>query len=212
MPRPKSVSPGRLAQAALAVIDRDGLAGLTMRAVAAELGLTTMAVYRYVADRVELEALVVEEVLRTLDTTEPAAQPWTEQLRILTERVRAAVGDHPGVVPLLVSHRHRSAGVLRWSETVVGVLHAAGFTGTRRVVALRGLLSYVIGALQLEHLGPLAGGGTVTISELADHPRLAETARHARRVGPDEEFAEGLSIMMRGLAVRAPDLPVRDPS
>ena len=202
MPRPRSVSPDRLAQAALAVIDRDGLAGLTMRAVATELGLTTMAVYRYVADRDELEALVVEEVLRTLDTTPPAAEPWTEQLRILTERVRTAVGGHPGVVPLLVSHRHRSAGVLRWSETVVGILRAAGFTGARRVIALRGLLSFVIGALQLEHLGPLSGSGTVTISELADHPHLAETARHARGVSPDEEFAGGLSIMLRGLTDR----------
>ncbi|GAA3931372.1 hypothetical protein [Actinoplanes auranticolor] len=42
-----------------------------MRAVAAELGLTTMAAYRYVADRDELEALIVEEVLRPLDTTPP---------------------------------------------------------------------------------------------------------------------------------------------
>jgi AcrR family transcriptional regulator len=200
MPRPRSVSPARLAAAALAVIDRDGLAGLSMRAVAAELGLTTMAVYRYVADRDELEALVVEEVLRTLDSTPPAAQPWAEQLRILVERVRATVGRHPGVVPLLVSHRHRSAGVLRWSETVVGILHGAGFDGTRRVIALRGLLSYVIGALQLEHLGPLAGPGTATIATLAGFPRLAETGQEAGAVAPDDEFAGGLAIVLRGLA------------
>jgi AcrR family transcriptional regulator len=203
MPRPRSVSPARLASAALAVLDRDGLASLTMRAVAAELGLTTMAVYRYVADRDELEALIVEEVLRPLDTTPPPAGPWTEQLRVLVERVRATVGRHPAVVPLLVSHRHRSVGVLRWSETVVGVLHTAGFDGARRVIALRGLLSYVIGALQLEHLGPLAGPGTATIATLADFPRLAETGRHAAAVGPDEEFAGGLAILLRGLATRA---------
>jgi AcrR family transcriptional regulator len=199
MPRPRSVSPDRLAAAALAVIDRDGLAGLTMRAVATELGLTTMAVYRYVADRDELEALIVEEVLRPLDTTPPPAREWTQQLAILVERVHATVGRHPGVVPLLVSHRHRSIGVLRWSETVVGVLHAAGFDGTRRVIALRALLSYVIGALQLEHLGPLAGPGTATIAGSLDFPRLAETGREAGAVSPDDEFAGGLTIVLRGL-------------
>jgi len=200
MPRLRSVSPDRLASAALAVIDRAGLAGLTMRAVAAELGLTTMAVYRYVADRDELEALVVEEVLRTLDASPPPAETWTEQLRVLAERVRAAVDAHPGMVPLLISHRHRSAGLLRWSETVVRILATAGFAGTPRVIALRGLTAYIIGALQLEHLGPLAGSGTVTISELADFPHLAETGRQARGVDPDEEFAGGLAIMLRGLA------------
>jgi AcrR family transcriptional regulator len=200
MPRPRSVSPTRLAAAALAVIDRDGLTGLTMRAVATELGLTTMALYRYVADRDELEALMVEEVLRPLDTTPPPAQPWPEQLRILVERVRATVGRHPGVVPLLISHRHQSAGVLRWSETVVGILHAAGFDGPGRVIALRGLFSYVIGALQLEHLGPLAGPGTATIAALTDFPRLAETGRQAAAVSPDDEFAGGLAIVLRGLA------------
>ena len=200
MPRPRSVSPDRLAAAALAVIDRDGLSGLTMRTVAAQLGLTTMAVYRYVADRDELEALVVEAVLRPLDTSPPPAEAWREQLRDLVQRVREAVGAHPGVVPLLITHRHRSHGVLRWSEAVTAVLREAGFEGRSRVVALRGLLSYVIGALQLEHLGPLAGAGTVTISELAGYPQLAETGRYAREVGPDEEFLGGLDIVLRGLS------------
>lgn len=200
MPRPRSVSPDRLAAAALAVIGRDGLSGLSMRTVAAELGLTTMAVYRYVADRDELETLVVEAVLRPLDTSPPPAAPWREQLRDLARRVREAVGAHPGVVPLLITHRHRSHGVLRWSEAVTAVLQAAGFEGRSRVVALRALLSYLIGALQLEHLGPLAGEGTVTISEMADYPRLAETGRHAREVGPDEEFLGGLDIVLRGLS------------
>lgn len=200
VPRPRSVSPDRLAGAALAVIDRDGLSGLTMRTVAAELGLTTMAVYRYVADRDELEALVVEAVLRQLDTSPPTAASWRERLRDLVQRVREAVGAHPGVVPLLITHRHRSHGVLRWSEAVTAVLREAGFEGRSRVVALRGLLSYVIGALQLEHLGPLAGAGTVTISELAGYPQLAETGRYAREVGPDEEFLGGLDIVLRGLS------------
>lgn len=201
MPRPRSLTPAQLASAALAVVDRDGLTGLTMRAVGKELGMSTMALYRYVADREELEGLVVERVLDGVDATPPAAGPWPERLRELVERVRGAVGAHPATVPLFPAHRHRSPGVLRWSEAVLGVLTEAGFDGTRRVVALRALLSYVIGAIQLEHLGPLSGAGTVTMTQLSptEFPYLAETARAARRVGPDEEFGAGLGLVLRGL-------------
>lgn len=205
MPRPRSLTSVQLAAAALAVVDRDGLAGLTMRAVGKELGMSTMALYRYVADREELEGLVVELVLDGVDSTPPADLPWPERLRVLVERVRAAIGAHPAVVPLFPAHRHRSPGVLRWSEAVLGVLTEAGFDGTRRVVALRGLLSYVIGAIQLEHLGPLSGAGTVAIAQLppTQFPHMTETARAARRVGPDEEFGGGLDIVLRGLAAQA---------
>ena len=52
----------QLASAALTVIDRDGLSGFTMRAVAQQLRMSTMAVYRYVQNRHELEELVLEHV------------------------------------------------------------------------------------------------------------------------------------------------------
>src|SRR5690606_32734126 len=97
---------------------------------------------------------------------------------------------------------HRSMSVLRWSETVLDVLAEAGLEGVARVVALRGLLSYVIGAVQLEHLGPLSGAGTVALSELPEpvFPRMAETARTALSVGADEEFRRGLGLVLDGIA------------
>jgi hypothetical protein len=116
-------------------------------------------------------------------------------------RLREAVSAHPAVVPLTITHRHRSRGVLRWSEAVLTVLAEAGFDGAQRVIALRALLSYVIGAIQLEHLGPLSGEGTVAISALppTEFPRMAETAHHARHVPADQEFFGGLAALVRGL-------------
>ncbi|MEN3613157.1 TetR/AcrR family transcriptional regulator [Plantactinospora sp. ZYX-F-223] len=202
MPRPRSLTPDQLASAALAVLDRAGLAGLTMRAVATELRMSTMGLYRYVTDRAELEALVVELVFGGVDPTPPPGPAdWRDRIRTMVERVRKAVEAHPAVVPLTVAHRHTSVSLLRWSETVLGILTEAGLDGGRRVVALRGLLSYVVGAIQLEHLGALAGAGTGAIAELSpdEFPHLTETARYARRIGPTEEFDGGLDIVLRGL-------------
>ncbi|WP_225102599.1 TetR/AcrR family transcriptional regulator [Streptomyces sp. CoH27] len=202
MPRPRSLTPDQLASAALTVIDRDGLAGLSMRAVAQELRMSTMGLYRYVADREELERLVVESVLGTVDTEPaPSCTPWEERIEALVRRLRDTISAHPAVVPLTVTHRHQSRAVLRWSEAVLTVLSEAGFDGRRRVIALRALLSYIIGAIQLEHLGPLAGEGTVAISALppTEFPHLAQTAQRARDVGADEEFLGGLAALMRGL-------------
>ncbi|OLZ65610.1 TetR family transcriptional regulator [Streptomyces sp. IMTB 2501] len=202
MPRPRSLTPDQLTSAALTVLDRDGLGGLSMRAVAKELRMSTMALYRYVRDREELERLVVESVLGTVDTEPaPSDMPWEQRIEVLVRSLRDNVSAHPAVVPLTVTHRHQSRGVLYWSEAVLTVLTEAGFDGARRVIALRALLSYIIGSIQLEHLGPLAGEGTVAISALppTEFPHLAETAQRARDVGADQEFLGGLAALMRGL-------------
>ncbi len=202
MPRPRSLTPTQLATAALAVIDRDGLVGLTMRAGAKQLGTSTMALYRYVHDRRELEALVVELVLGAVDTTPPpGGADWRERVRTMVGRVRSAAGAHPEIVPLTLTHRHSSPSLMRWSETVLAVLADGGLGGRQRAIALRCLLGYVIGAIQLEHLGPLTGAGTAAMAALpqAQFPHLSDTARHARSIDADEEFDGGLDVLLRGL-------------
>ncbi|MFD0687399.1 TetR/AcrR family transcriptional regulator C-terminal domain-containing protein [Actinomadura fibrosa] len=201
MPRPRSLSPARIAAAALAVIDRDGLAGLSMRAVAKELGMSTMALYRYVRDREELEGLVLELALEEVDPTPPPSGSWDARVEAMALRIRDVLGAHPEIVPLTLTHRHSSPGLLRWSETVAGILATGGLRGADRVVALRALLAYLIGAIQMERLGPLSGAGTDVIAALprSEYPYMADTARHAGAIGPDEEFRRGLQAVLRGL-------------
>ncbi|MEO3809413.1 TetR/AcrR family transcriptional regulator [Sphaerisporangium sp. B11E5] len=201
MPRPRSLSTSALAVAALTVIDRDGLGALSMRAVAAELGMATMSLYRYVTDREQLEGLVVDLVLSEVDIEPPPGLQWREQVTVMVDRVRTAVGGHPEVVPLTMTHRHTSVSLLRWTEALLRVLTQAGFAGERRVLALRAVLSHTVGSLQLQYLGPLAGAGTASMAALSpgDYPLLAETARTARRVPPDEEFQHGMAALLSGL-------------
>jgi AcrR family transcriptional regulator len=190
-----------IAAATLAVLDRDGLPALTMRAVAKELGMATMSLYRYVADRDELEALVVDHVLADLDLSVPDGD-WRVRVTTLLERVRVVGCAHPAVVPLLLRHRHSSPASLRWIESMLTVLTESGFTGRRRVIAQRTLVGFMLGALQNEYYGPLAGTGTATMAALSteDFPMLAETAALAREVSAAEEFHAGLEVVLRGLA------------
>ncbi|MBA9004897.1 MULTISPECIES: TetR/AcrR family transcriptional regulator C-terminal domain-containing protein [Thermomonospora] len=202
MPRPRSLTEAQIAAAALAVIDRDGLGGLTMRAVAKEIGVSTMALYRYVEDREHLESLVVDHMLAAVDVTPPAAPTWRERAMALCERARAAIDAHPAAVPLTLVHRHTAPNAMRFAEALLGVLAEAGFTGERRAIALRALLGQLFGSLALMRLGPLGGPGTAALAALPDEefPLLADTARHARPITPDEEFRRGLELVLRGMS------------
>lgn len=197
MPRPRSLTSERLATATLAVIDRDGFDALTMRAVAKELGMATMSLYRYVTDKDELEVLVVDHVLSGVDLAVPPGE-WRERLAELLSRVRAAVVAHPATVPLLLRHRHSVPASLVLIEATLAVLTDAGFTGEARVIAQRTLIAYLFGMLQNEHHGPLAGSGTAAMAAQEKFPLLAETASLARNVS--DEFHKGLAIVLAGLS------------
>jgi AcrR family transcriptional regulator len=205
MPRPKSLTHSDIAAAALAVIDRDGLSALSMRTVAAQLGVGTMSLYRYVSEREEIERLLVELVLSKLDPVVPARKSWREQVTTIAERIRETVMTHPAVVPLFMAHRHVSPSVLRCSEELLRALTEAGFRGKQRVIALRMLISYINGALQAQHLAALDGQGTVALGTMgsSDFPLLAETARTALQMDPAKEFSGGLGIVLDGLALKA---------
>ncbi|MFF0496237.1 TetR/AcrR family transcriptional regulator [Nocardia aobensis] len=202
MPRPRSLTDADLSTAALAVIDRAGLPGLTMRAVAAELGMATMALYRYVADREALEVLIVDRVLGDVDVSTPVDAGWRAAIAVLLERMRAAVAAHPAAAPLVPRHRHASPAALRWMDATLAALTAGGFTGRERVIAQRTLVAFLLGCLENEHHAAIGGAGTAAITTLppADYPYLIETAAQARDMSAEEEFRGGLEIVLRGLS------------
>jgi AcrR family transcriptional regulator len=201
VPRRRSLTLPAIAAAALAVVDRDGAGGLSMRSLATELGAGTMSLYRYVEGREQVEALVVDLVLGEVDVAVPPDEPWTAQLATLAWRARDAIGDHPAVVPLLLTSRHMTPGTVRWGESVLEVLAGAGFAGGDRVVAFRTLLGWLLGAVQVEHLGSLSGAGTAALAQLPTelYPHVADTAAHAHEMDPDDDFRRGLEIVLRGL-------------
>ncbi|MFB7948910.1 TetR/AcrR family transcriptional regulator C-terminal domain-containing protein [Kitasatospora phosalacinea] len=210
MPRPRSLTTAQIAAAALAVIDRDGLPALSMRTVAAELDRRTMALYRYVEDREELECLVVDLALGSVlggvpDRAAPpaAAVGPRARLLVLLELMREAVGAHPGVLPLAVRHHGSCPSALRWRERLLEALADAGLDAPRRAAALHALVSYVIGALELEHQAAVAAPGGVSVPEAFPLLAAALTARAA--TDPAHAFADGARTVLDGLGL-GPDL------
>jgi AcrR family transcriptional regulator len=201
MPRPRSLSHGAIAEAALAVIDRDGLDALSMRVVAAQLDVGVMALYRYVASRQEIDFLVTDLIFSAVDPCVKQSARWQEQAAELASRAHTAITAHPAVVPLLLANHQSSPNAWRWLEAMLAALTKAGFTGQERIMAFRCLIAYVLGAIMNETFMPLAGQGTADIATLpADtFPFAAETAHDAPAVTPDQEFRQGLAIILQGL-------------
>jgi AcrR family transcriptional regulator len=198
VPRPKSLTPDQLAAAARAVLARDGAGALSMRSVAAELGAGTMSLYRYVSGREALEALVVDHVMAALDPAPPPPGPWKTRVAAHVERLRAAAAAEPAAVPLILARGFAAPGLAAWLETLLGLLAEAGVAPTACAVAARAIGSYVIGAIQLEHFGPLQQRPAEAAPTA--QPQLAAAARTAAALGPRRVFRRGLMLLLGGLA------------
>jgi AcrR family transcriptional regulator len=202
MPRPKTLTNDLIAAAALAVIDRDGLAALSMRTVAAELDVGAMSLYRYVRSREELERLVIARALGGIDTKVSPRASWQARVTTLAVRARDAMRLHPSLIPIVVTRTPATAVLVEWGEQVLAALAAGGVDGRDAAIALRTIIKYVFGAVQLEHFGPTGSERTGALAVLpADRfPHLARAAAAAIRITPDEEFRKGLDIVLAGIA------------
>ncbi len=111
--------------AALVVAARDGLANLSMRAVATQVGVTVMALYRHLPNK---EGLLDAMVGRMLSEVElPAAElEWTEQLRWIARQMLALAERYPTVVPLLLTRTYNAPEAIRLVEVQYEILDRAG--------------------------------------------------------------------------------------
>jgi AcrR family transcriptional regulator len=210
MPRPRSLTHDQIAEAAVAVIDREGLAAMTMRTVAHELGMSTMSLYRYVSGRDELETLVGEAVLATVDDRPPPPGPWRERVTTMVDRVRAAAACHPGAIPLAVAHRPTSPASRRWSATVLDVLAEAGFgpgevgTGAGFRVGEAGFGPEAAGVGAGFSAGEVgSGAGSTGFGGAALHAILSYLTGAIQLDASDATFDAGLRIVLDGVENRA---------
>jgi AcrR family transcriptional regulator len=114
-----------IVRAALHVVDRDGAEGVTMRAIADELGVTPTALYRHVADKRALVTLMVDAVVAEHALPTPTGV-WREDLWLMARTMREMTHAHPGVAELRRGHQIWSPTVLPLTERWMSIWAQSG--------------------------------------------------------------------------------------
>ncbi|WP_325478158.1 TetR/AcrR family transcriptional regulator C-terminal domain-containing protein [Piscinibacter sp.] len=209
MGRPAKFSRSQLQAAALAFVDRDGLAGLSMRALANELGTGAMTLYNYVSQREELDVLVVEAVIAGVNWPPGPYEEWQQEVRDIATAWWRAVRAHPHAIPLILTRRSRSPVVFEGSEAMLRALAGSGRSGKRLLVAFRAVTALIMGLAQAELAGPLAVQAAESAPETiarfralpADRfPHLIEIAGAAMKSSAEAEFEASLDLLVAGLS------------
>ncbi|MET9734071.1 TetR/AcrR family transcriptional regulator C-terminal domain-containing protein [Streptomyces sp. NPDC006458] len=147
----------RVLASALALVDREGLAALSMRRLGAELGVEAMALYRYAASKDALLDGLVEALYLELQERLPDGEPdWRAGLHRIARATYDVCLAHPRVVPLLstrmlaVPLARRPLAVLREHERVLGLLREAGLDAARATTVFRAFQAWILGYVSVE--------------------------------------------------------------
>jgi AcrR family transcriptional regulator len=135
----------RVVAEALAVIAEDGIQALTMRSLAARLGVVPGALYHHVRNKQQLQDLVLDGVLAEVDVHLDPSLTWPQQLKALAHRLRQVLEDHPGVAAILKTRDPLGPHSLALAEAFLAPLQAAGFADRQAGLAFFLLVDYTIG-------------------------------------------------------------------
>ncbi len=208
MGRPAKFTQAQLQAAALALVDAQGLAGLTMRALGQALGTGAMTLYNYVATREALEVLVVEAVIGEAQWPASNHACWQDDVRAQAWAWWRAVRAHPHTIPLILTRRSRSPAMLEVSESMLRALAKSGRSGNDLLVAFRAVTALVTGMAQAELAGPLAvqaaesAQGTIARFQALPpdrFPHLIDIAGAAGRSAPEDEFLASLDLLLAAM-------------
>jgi AcrR family transcriptional regulator len=192
---------------ALALIDRDGLASLTMRKLGTELGVDPMAVYHHLPNKAALFDGVVEAVYAEIDLGGlPTTGSWRERMSGAMHRMRAVFRSHPNALPVLATRPANTPPVLAMLEQGLRVMQAAGFAPATALDALSCLSMFTVGHALAEVGTPVGGeiddpGAAFATMDPAAYPHLLQ-AFMSYEYRPDDQYELGLQAMLDGLAQR----------
>lgn len=190
----------RIAEAALALVDREGAEALTMRRVAAELGSQPMSLYRHVDGREGLLDAVFEAFAARMQPIDRSL-PWEDRLRAFAAEARAAALAHPEAFRLVAHRPARSQTILERTDALVGAMLDAGLSPAKAVGAMRLLGSFILGYLLDELALPPSAGGRWSPPDVADLPNLAAVAPELGRDRLGAHFDAGVELVIA--AIRA---------
>jgi TetR/AcrR family transcriptional regulator, tetracycline repressor protein len=207
-------------EAALAVIDRDGIAAVSMRSVSGLLGVDAKSLYHHVADKDDLLDAVAEHLLGQLQPPEPTGDLRAD-LTALAYEFRRVTLAHLEAATLILTRQMSTLAGLAPIEALLSVLRRAGADPEQAVRLTRVLVASVVGMLLRE----VSAGPTFGSSDPADiaHrqqelessglPGVAASAPYLARFDRDAEFASGVDLVVDFLAfqLHGPDMTKAGP-
>ena len=202
----------RICDRAVALADAGGLAGLSMRALAADLGVEAMSLYHHVPNKEALLDAMVDAVFAEFHHPVVGGE-WRTELRRRCQTGRAAMKRHRWAIGLMDSRSSPGPQTLHHHDAVLGCLREAGFglalTGHAAALLDAHLYGFVVQEVALPfqdeaELAELGADmlGALPEGELVHFRWFAEG--HALRPGYDfgDEFDYGLELVLDGLEQR----------
>jgi AcrR family transcriptional regulator len=204
-----------IVQRALEIGDQEGLEAVSIRRVASDLGVTSMALYRHVRDKNDLYNAMLEAVIADWDPTAGIrpTMPWQQQVRRGLQNAVDLLTARPVTLPLQIAYQGPlTPSIARSLEASIGVLLQAGFRPRDAIVLARMLpivlagllLLYRVAAVSPEQRDRLRRQGELQLLDLpADAFPILR--RHARLIGetffPDTDrwLRQAIDLIVAGL-------------
>jgi AcrR family transcriptional regulator len=211
--RPPRHSAADVVRAGVALADAEGLAAVTMRAVAARLGAPVMSLYSYVPDKPALVQAMVEQVSVSLDL--PALTgDWRRDLAGTGRAQRSLLHRHPWLIDAISHRRPPGPGTLAYLEHVLGALEPTGLSPAERLVVGSLLTGFVVNVVRSELLevdgpepSPLEAAALGALLGSGRYPRFASlvASAGAAPVPPLADlFEDLLARTIEGLVAASP--------
>ncbi|MGW4767094.1 TetR/AcrR family transcriptional regulator [Nocardia sp. NPDC004278] len=193
----------RIAAAAVALVDRDGLERFGVRRLADELGVDPMSIYNHIKGKAALLDAVSEAVLAEMAiNAEGAPDTWEEIARWTAHNYRETAYRHPHVVPLLATRPQNSPPALATLEQLVIAMRTAGLPDQVISDAPLVLFGFLNGYLLAVLNGGSDSAATVPAIDPTLYPTMAALAPTMADFGSVAEFDRMLDAVLGGIRDR----------
>jgi AcrR family transcriptional regulator len=202
MPVADPLSRERVLDAAMAIVEADGVAGLSMRALAAKLGVAVTAIYWHVGNKDELLAALVERIGREAGAIRTTGRTPEQRIVSTARSLLASIDAHGALVGL--AHQQGGLAVVfaPARRAIAEQFAAGGLRGDRLVDATNAVIQVVAAYSLTEAVMSRSPAQRTDQVQLWDGPAPIDAAA-ARRLHqpPDTEraFEVSLRAVVRGL-------------
>ncbi|MDP9100945.1 MAG: TetR/AcrR family transcriptional regulator [Actinomycetota bacterium] len=190
-----------LVDAALAVVDSQGFKALSLRAVARELGVTSMAIYTYVGSREELYGLVVDRLISTKLAGFVWPELWPEALRMFAGSLSELIDEHHALIEAFAEGQMRTELAASVADHMLQLLLDGGLPLRGAGVAYAAMHALVLGHAVLREAERSTGTPGTSRMRTPAHSSTPTLAEYAASKGRPAEVAlqEMLGLLIAGI-------------